>query len=354
MAGSGNVSTPVVDGAPQPSALSDGGLQAEPIVAGLETEEVAEAESIGQVGQQERTPARATRARATAQAAAGEQPESVAEPAPADVTPDEAAAEHEPTLAELQAELKAVREENRKVQAQKDREAAQRLAREHAAEQQREQYEREVARYRAEMAQYQKYLDGIEAERQEARRRADEAELERQLAAAPPEVRAAYQIAIKHIQETEQRRTTDAHNAAVDRMNRLMIEGIPGEAFAGLPQDRPLTPVLVDAAAQRWLDWQYMQETTSRVSFTDVWKAVKSRHAAAKAKQPTTPARPTAPAPPQAPKPVAQPVRVAPSTAGRPPSSLERLMFAAIDQGDTQRAEKLRKQLGVQYGESVS
>lgn len=347
---SGNLSTPEVAGSGT-EAASDESINLMTLVAQPDTEIPAEAEAIGRVGQQDGTPAVDTRA-ATQPAATADtanQPESVEEVVE---TAQPTASDDEPLTLE---QVKALREENRKLQALKDKAEAARLAEQYRLEQERQRYQQELAAYNRKQQEYQAYLDKIESDRREALRKQEEADLQRQIAASPPEVQAAYKVAIDMMQKTEQRRQQQNHQEAITRMNRLMMDGIPGDAFAGLPQDRPLEPWMVDTAATRYLDWREMQETASRPKFKDVLAQVKNKPKATAA--PGAP--PAPPTPPTPPRPVAPPARVTPGTGGRPPSNLERQLDIAINdfqKGRTTWAsvEKLRRQLGVQLGESTS
>lgn len=345
---SGNLSTPEVAGSGL-TVSSDGGVNLTTLVAEPNTEVAAEAEAIGRVGQQDGKPAVETHAptQATGTADTALQPESVEEPV--QTVPD--TAEEQPLTPE---QIKALRAENRNLQALKDKAEAARLAEQFRVEQERQRYQQELAAYNKKQQEYQAYLDKVESDRQAAQRAAEEAELQRMVAAAAPEVQAAYKVAIDMIQKTEQRRQQQGHQQAITRMNRLMMDGIPGTAFAGLPQDRPLEPWMVDTAATRYLDWQQMQDTASRPKFKDVLAQVKN-----KPKTPTAPQAPIPPTPPTASRPVAPPARVTPGTGGRPPSNLERQFDEALAQAERGQlpwaaVEKLRRQLGVQLGEQTT
>jgi hypothetical protein len=344
----GNVSTVVVDGTAAPVA---GDLSTRVLIAEPDTEQAAEAESIGSPKKQEQKPVSERAAQPAEATADAGQPESVEDVADAEPQPE---AEEAPITVEQAAkEYRKLLAENKALQSAKDREIAAAQAKILAAEQEREVWQAKQAAYEARQKQYAQLQEAQENARREAQKQKEAADFQRELESQPPEVQTAFKVAMQYVQQQDQRRAQEGHQAARDKWNGYLMQGYPPDAFQGLPKDRPLTPDMVDYAAARYADWRYMQDTQSRPKFQDVWASIKANKGKPPVAPPAAPKMPPMPQPPSpAPKPI--PARVTPGTTGRPPSSLQAQFNAAIAEGDIARAEKLEKQLSVQYGSRSS
>jgi hypothetical protein len=336
----GNVSEPVVSGSTS-LTQSDVVAEMQTFVAGPDTEEAAEAELI-RPAKREQVVAKQT-----------EVPESIEEPA--DATTQQDAAPEPPgdelTPEQAVAEVRKLREEAKKLQAAKDRQYASYQAEQYKAQQEREQLLNQQQVYKKQMAQWQAQQDAIAEQARESQRRAEAEALEREVAAQPPEVQAAYRVAMRFIEQNKEREAQEGHDNAVRKMNSMLMQGIPGEAFQGLPEDRPLTPQMVDYAAARYMDWRYMQESATRVKPTELLKAIAEKRKNGRSASP--PPVPVAPPTPPPAKPVSA-QRVTPGTGGRVPSNTQAQFNAAISNGDFVAAEKYRRQLGIEYKEQRS